>query len=92
MPLNAASGRSKTEDNPPRDFHPGDGIRKEKREKILICHNNNTIEVNSAALRDHKRHGDSMGACLVEEDLGPTLLEALNLGIFNISKFVSWMK
>jgi len=51
--------------------------RKEKREKILICHNNNTIEVNSAALRDHKKHGDSMGACQ-DDGLGPTLLEALN--------------
>jgi len=51
--------------------------RKDKREKIEICHDNNTIEVKSSAWLAHRDHGDTMGACQ-DDGLGPTLLEALN--------------
>ncbi len=63
-----------------------DEKRKEKREltkpsgggKVVICHDNDTIEVNSARLQEHIDHGDTMEACPEEEDSELTLLEALN--------------
>jgi hypothetical protein len=32
-------------------------------DKVMICHNNNTICVASAAVQDHLDHGDHLGGC-----------------------------
>jgi hypothetical protein len=33
------------------------------QEKVTICHNGNTIEVNADSVDDHLAHGDQLGAC-----------------------------
>jgi len=45
-------------DMPPQD----------KPEKVLICHNGNTLEVSERAVPAHLSHGDTLGACVDDID------------------------
>lgn len=39
------------------------GRSAEQNQKVTICHNGNTIQVDDNALQAHLNHGDSEGAC-----------------------------
>lgn len=35
----------------------------DEKEKVLVCHNGTTLEVNAKALQGHLNHGDTIGVC-----------------------------
>jgi hypothetical protein len=46
----------------------GKGKRKGKdKQKVTICHNGQTITVSKSALKAHKKHGDTTGACPTQD-------------------------
>jgi hypothetical protein len=48
----------------------GKGNGKGKSKKVTICHKGQTVTVSKSALKTHQKHGDTTGACQIQ-DLSP---------------------
>jgi len=72
-------------------------------DKVMICHNGNTICVASSAVQGHLNHGDNLGPCntitstnTVEEEIGSKVViypnpvtDKLNIGLTSLNKGAS---
>jgi hypothetical protein len=60
-----------------------------KQDKVLICHNGNTLCVSQNAVKAHLKHGDYLGNCNAG---GPTCSNASNLSTTNITAHSAKLK
>lgn len=50
----------------------GNGKKGKDKQKVTICHNGQTITVSQSALKTHRKHGDTVGACSIQDSPQPS--------------------